>query len=193
MFKDDINEHEKYALHTNAPLLGNGHYHVISSHLFYANNQVDKKENTLNLLQLDIALSSQQMLMMRRHEKDFLARQDDKYITKMMDEANAIKARLKTINDNMTMYGLASDFDYQETVSAIDAYLAQFNQLTKTVYLIHGDNQNKGAIDDLKQSTLGFERVAFVANDEQLTNQLIDLQSLLISFSKILIPHFSHR
>lgn len=151
---------------------------------FYADNQVDKKENALHLLQLDIALSSQQMLMMRRHEKDFLARHDNKYIEKMMDEANAIKARLNTINDNMTVYGLATDFDYKETVSAIDAYLAQFNRLTKTVYLIHGDSQNKGAIDDLKQSTLGFERVAFVANDAQLTNQLIDLQSLLISFFK---------
>ncbi|MGF1724031.1 ATP-binding protein [Photobacterium nomapromontoriensis] len=151
---------------------------------FYANNQVDKKENALHLLQLDIALSSQQMLMMRRHEKDFLARQDDKYITKMMDEANAIKTSLNTINDSMRAYALATDFDYKETLSAIDAYLAQFNRLTETVYLIHGDSQNKGAIDDLKQSTLEFERVAFITNDERLTNQLIDLQSLLISFFK---------
>lgn len=151
---------------------------------FYANNQLDKEENELYLLQLDIALSSQQMLMMRRHEKDFLARQDDKYIAKMTNEANAIKARLITINDRMTLHALTTDFNNRDTLSAIDAYLAQFKRLTETVYLIYGGTQNKGAIDDLKQSTLAFERVAFISNDELLTNQLIDLQSLLITFFK---------
>ncbi|MGR5129026.1 ATP-binding protein [Photobacterium swingsii] len=151
---------------------------------FYANSQLDKEENELHLLQLDIALSSQQMLMMRRHEKDFLARHDNKYVAKMSDEAKAIKSRLLTIDDNMAAHRLKADFNNNNTLAAIDAYQAQFKRLTDTVYLIYGDTQNTGAADKLKQSTLDFERVAFTANDEQLTYQLIDLQSLLIAFFK---------
>nr|WP_086938204.1 ATP-binding protein [Thaumasiovibrio occultus] len=151
---------------------------------FFANYQLDKEENELHLLQLDIAISSQQMLMMRRHEKDFLARRDDKYITKMADEAIAIKARLSAIDERMAAHSLSANFNNHELTSAIDAYLAQFNQITQTVYLIYGDNENQGGIDALKESTLAFERVAFVANDIELTNQLIDVQSLLITFFK---------
>ncbi|MDO6499946.1 ATP-binding protein [Photobacterium sanguinicancri] len=151
---------------------------------FYANNQLDKEENELHLLQLDIALSSQQMLMMRRHEKDFLARQDNKYVAQMGDEAKAIKSRLITITDSMTGHALTTDFNNNNTLAAIDAYQDQFKHLTETVYLIYGNSQGTGSIDTLKQSTLDFERVAFTANDEQLTHQLIDLQSLLIAFFK---------
>ncbi len=103
-----------------------------------AAHQVEKVFRSTNNYRL---LNS--LLMMRRHEKDFLLRLDNKYVAKY---GSAHIALINTINQT----SLSLD-DHNKTIKYLDIYASHFQQLVNNKRLL-GLTENEGLRADLNNS-----------------------------------------
>ncbi|USE01959.1 hypothetical protein JKJ11_07860 [Vibrio sp. SCSIO 43133] len=111
---------------------------------FYTQHSVDKTKNQLISLQKSILTASNDMLMMRRHEKDFIDRVDHIYLQKMETDYQNILEQLGSINATIINSGLNTDYDGQQALSHVDDYVQRFYLLADIVLLIHGSEGETG-------------------------------------------------
>jgi methyl-accepting chemotaxis protein len=127
------------------------------------------------------------MLMMRRHEKDFLLRGDQKYVDKVGEEAKPFARRLKVAHLDPAAR------DHMGTLMA--AYQASFQQFAAAHFALHAEVVRLDAdadamlpplhrLDRAAQRSLDVARTGQVAQTHRM-NQLFALTLLLVGLSVV--------
>jgi|UPI00035FAFF4 methyl-accepting chemotaxis protein WspA len=138
------------------------------------------------------------MLQMRRHEKDFLARQKDQYVMEMAEERKRFESLLKASS--------LSDSDKKEIKKKMDIYHASFLDLVegvKQVVIEAAANTQKSddvlksihvmqvAIHDLLTTNQETQVASTAYNDRLFTIALSVMSMLLLLFLVVLAWHLS--
>ncbi|MCL9776693.1 ATP-binding protein [Vibrio methylphosphonaticus] len=149
---------------------------------FYTEYRVNEAKNQLTTLKSDILTASNGMLLMRRHEKDFIARVEPEYIEKMQTSYHAIMGQLSNVNVKIIQSGIETDYSNQYALSYIDDYVQSFFALADLVVAIHGDNTPNGLIDNLREQSLRLGNELIKANSTTLDYTALTMQDLMYQF-----------
>lgn len=121
---------------------------------------VHNVEDTLKRFEQDTLLKH--MLMLRRHEKDFMLRLDMKYISRFQDEINSFKLALA----NSFLPGSTQ----VELVAQLDAYQADFLTLVEG-YQQKGLDSNSGLLGEMR-ATIHQSEEALTQLDSQIQSSI---------------------
>lgn len=120
----------------------------------YLGNTFSEKESTLISIKSDINLLNKDLLTLRRHEKDFLLRMDDKYIRQHILSANELRKHAQELREKMTSLDIETQ-DIDRVLSDVDKYVASFNLVSSellNIGTIHSSNSLIGRVNsDLNQ------------------------------------------
>lgn len=128
----------------------------------------------LSETRLIVYASERDMLMLRRHEKDFLARLDEKYITRFNAQISQLNADLTALNASLIDQGLPSA-QTEAMASALSQYQGHFNQLAETRETI-GFTPQTGLYGALREAVHQIEDSAQAQNDYELLYHLLMLR-----------------
>jgi len=95
------------------------------------------------------------MLTLRRHEKDFLARDDIKYLKRFDDTVAAFQAEITTLEEHLDHAGIPHEKS-KDLHKIIDTYADNFHQLVKLKQEI-GLSHNEGLRGELRKAVHGAE------------------------------------
>jgi len=96
-------------------------------------NNLRQLENTsLQNLSAEVDL-----LMLRRHEKDFLARKDFKYYERFKQSHEGLTSRLQALDESITEHGLVLDSSVPLALQYLSDYHIAFKQLVERVTYIY--------------------------------------------------------
>ncbi|MCW8344479.1 ATP-binding protein [Vibrio sp. ZSDZ65] len=149
---------------------------------FYTEYKVEQAKSQLTTLKSDILTASNGMLLMRRHEKDFIARVDPEYIEKMQTSYNAMIGQLGDVNVKIIQSGIETDYSNQYALAYIDDYVQSFFSLADLVVMIHGNEHQNGLIDNLREQSLKFGHELIKANNTTLDYTALTMQDLMYQF-----------
>ncbi|WP_261904079.1 methyl-accepting chemotaxis protein [Vibrio fortis] len=90
--------------------------------------------------------SSVDLLMLRRHEKDFLARKEQKYAERFDSTALTLNQRLSDLNQTLISYELDLSNNFTQITQAVESYENQFRQIVQQVNAIENPNPSVGLI-----------------------------------------------
>lgn len=90
--------------------------------------------------------SSVDLLMLRRHEKDFLARKKQKYAERFDTTAVTLDQRLLDLNQTLISHELKLSDNTSKISQAIESYEYQFRQIVQQVNAIENPNPSVGLI-----------------------------------------------
>lgn len=90
--------------------------------------------------------SSVDLLMLRRHEKDFLARKEQKYAERFDTTAATLDQRLLDLNQTLISHELNLSDNTSKISQAIESYEYQFRQIVQQVNAIENPNPSVGLI-----------------------------------------------
>ncbi|WP_407333514.1 methyl-accepting chemotaxis protein [Enterovibrio sp. 27052020O] len=88
-----------------------------------------KELGTLDSASVDILKSQTSVLMLRRHEKDFMARNDVKYKDKFDDEYNAIRGKLSSALSKLSSLNMSGREAITDMLLKLDTYQQDFSSL----------------------------------------------------------------
>ena len=149
---------------------------------FYAERTLNNKRAQLISLEIKILNASNDMLMMRRHEKDFIARVDSQYQEKMTAAYEHIVITLNDIHNTIQANELTADYDPQITLDSVNTYYQTFTTLADMLVLIRGNGEKPGLIDKLKDSTLSLEKEVNASRNKRLDELTLTTQDLMYQF-----------
>ncbi|MGF1702228.1 ATP-binding protein [Photobacterium makurazakiensis] len=155
---------------------------VFLTAFFYTEQNLNNKRSQLVNLEIEILNASNEVLMMRRHEKDFIDRVDPKYQVKMQTAYSLTLQNLHSINSLIAVSGIATDYNGQLTLDSIDAYYQQFDSLAAMVLLIHGHNGDDGLVDALKDKSLILKNELINVNSRSLDQRTLRIEDLIYQF-----------
>lgn len=98
--------------------------------LFLNNNGISNSQDTLNRIALDNAKLQVDMLMLRRNEKDFLMRQDLKYLDKFSKNVQKANSDLSLMLTDIRQTDL-SDSEAKQLGLFLKSYHEKFESLVK--------------------------------------------------------------
>ncbi|MGB0524705.1 MAG: SpoIIE family protein phosphatase [Flammeovirgaceae bacterium] len=98
--------------------------------------------NAIHAVEVEKSLDLAKVLMLRRHEKDFIIRKDTKYVKKLHFAVSKLKDDI--------IRNTSTDSDRVRLLSLVDSYQDKFNQLVRLDQQIGFDNQS-GLRNDLQQ------------------------------------------
>ncbi|GAM74454.1 cheY-like receiver [Vibrio ishigakensis] len=145
------------------------------------NMLLNQQQDRLNQLQVSISQSSNQMLMLRRHEKDYIARLDSKYRSKLHTEAELLKQRLLDIEMMINEVGVISDFSSLDSINAVNNYLQSFDDIADTLMRIYGQDKTDGLVDDLQKESIRFQRLILRESNTALNQQMLVIQESMFN------------
>lgn len=112
------------------------------------------------------------MLMLRRHEKDFMLRRDMKYVTRFNEGVQAFKSELeKAVSESRMESGVASQIQV-----LIDRYSSDFNRLIAAEKEI-GLTKSEGVRGDMRKAIHAMEEQFETMQDELDASILEELES----------------
>lgn len=116
-------------------------------------------------------LSGHDLLMLRRHEKDYMARRDDKYLERFNTTYSQLQSRLKALANTLSAESLSVNDQYQQITLTLQQYQTQFHALTKQLVLLKQlETELAGARNTLKDQILE-------SSNRSLSPQLLQLLS----------------
>lgn len=112
---------------------------------FFINHKYKHEENNLKYIQLSISKSVTDMLSIRRYEKDFIDRMDNKYIDLLNNSKDSLSKKIQKIEQDINNNYIESDILFSDIYHAIGQYDAKFNEfviLRKSLYSKVKDTDN---------------------------------------------------
>lgn len=134
-----------------------------------------KKIDDLQFAAQEIAHSKADLLKLRRHEKDFLARLDAKYIEKFNQDQIALTDRINQIKEILNQYSSQHENSFNNVLDLLDQYSTQFNVITDQSILI-GLTMADGLRGNIDNAANVAEEKVLVTGDEQLYRMLLTLR-----------------
>lgn len=142
----------------------------------FLNMHLTHKQDRLNELQIMISQSSIQMLMIRRHEKDYINRLDPKHRTKLDNEAESLKQKLLAIGSVKDDLSIYSDYNSLTSINAVNNYVDNFNLIADTLLKIWGHAKQDGLVNDLQRESIRFQRQILRESSPVLNQQMLVVQ-----------------
>ena len=149
---------------------------------FYMNYQFHEHEERLTELQLDIKSAENDVLILRRNEKDFISRNDIKYHDRLEIGIERFETRLSRIYRALVVEDIEVKFDNVELIQAIDRYAEYFHELTELLSVLNGINNEKGLFDKLKEESIDLEEGLLLLDDVELNKTMLALQESVYDF-----------
>ncbi|BAC94471.1 methyl-accepting chemotaxis protein [Vibrio vulnificus YJ016] len=140
----------------------------VAAYAIYENNSA-KHLSSLEHASTENLSSSIDLLMLRRHEKDYLARRSEKYLTSFDATYSQLQQRIDHLSDVLASESIAIDDQRQQIVTTLSQYQTQFHQLAAQLANIDAlQSELFAARSMLKTNVLS-------ANDGELTAQFLQL------------------
>ena len=135
-----------------------------------------RKTQFLQELNADICHVYAVMLMLRRHEKDFLARNDLKYVDKFANDFKALQKDVKKLTDDLDEVGLTkAKKEAADMLLVIQEYDGKFNQV-KDVKVKIGLDHKSGLYGALRKSVHNAEEAIYKIGDYKLARDMLMLR-----------------
>ncbi|WP_112480349.1 ATP-binding protein [Vibrio variabilis] len=166
---------------------------VLLAIFFYIERSFDQTKQQLIGLQKDVLKAANSMLMMRRHEKDFIARVENQYVEKMESEYQSILSQIGQINTGVMESEISIDYNGQQALANVDAYTQRFFKLGELVVVIHGADQGEGLIEHFKDKVLTLEHALIRANSNNIDQIALVTKDLMYQFFSDLDPNILPR
>ena len=144
-------------------------------------------EEDLRTLQISISHSESMVLDVRRHEKDFISRVDNRYIDNTQQQIAELKTLILNIDQYLTRYQFDYPFSTSELLQAIDNYSATFVQLAHQKILIEGQDK-KGLIEEFKNAWFELEKNILSTGDKRYHATILELQESAYYFFRTFDP-----
>ncbi|CAH0533556.1 Sensor histidine kinase RcsC [Vibrio stylophorae] len=154
---------------------------VIAVFMWLGQRSLETKQQLFSL-QNDISHVTSEMLMLRRHEKDFISRVDVRYIDSLVTRIDNILPKFSAIKTTMDRQKLTHDFEYQSLAQALLAYKAAFLLLADQQIAIHGEKSQGGYIEQLKNELFTLERDIFASQNRLMNEQFIEMKAHMFEF-----------
>ncbi|HAS8176476.1 TPA: methyl-accepting chemotaxis protein [Vibrio vulnificus] len=140
----------------------------VAAYAIYENNSA-KHLSSLEHASTENLSSSLDLLMLRRHEKDYLARRNEKYLTSFDNTYSQLQQRIEHLSDVLASESIAIDSQRQQIVSTLSQYQTQFHQLANHLASIDALQSELFAARSLLKTNV------LSANDGELTAQFLRL------------------
>ncbi|HDY8228093.1 chemotaxis protein [Vibrio vulnificus] len=140
----------------------------VAAYAIYENNSA-KHLSSLEHASTENLSSSLDLLMLRRHEKDYLARRNEKYLTSFDNTYSQLQQRIEHLSDVLASESIAIDSQRQQIVSTLSQYQTQFHQLATHLASIDALHSELFAARSLLKTNV------LSANDGELTAQFLRL------------------
>ncbi len=124
---------------------------------------------------IDNLQSSVDLLMLRRHEKDFLARKDMKYPQRFDKTFDELSERLTALTIVLKSHNLDMEERTSIIVSTLNQYQVQFHQLVNQVNAIEGVDVASNLIAELERSRKALKVAAADKDSFALEVELLEL------------------
>lgn len=129
-----------------------------------------QKLQQLSQIQIDLEALKQNLLTLRRHEKDFLSRLDWKYVERFEQEWQIAQGKVQELQDHLTLI----DTETSDNISApLNDYGQQFLAIASQQKTIGLDHQS-GLYGSLRASIHGVEKQ--ITDNPSLTAQMLMLR-----------------
>lgn len=125
-------------------------------------------------IRLNIEQANAGMLMLRRHEKDFLARLDLKYIDKFTADHEKLNAKVNELAKHMAEYDLDTS-NAKQLTAILDNYRGIFLKLVATQQKI-GLNEKDGLYGSLRTAVHNVENTLNSLEDDRLSKMMLTLR-----------------
>ncbi|KJY83906.1 hypothetical protein TW81_06150 [Vibrio galatheae] len=149
---------------------------------FHTEHSMLESKHDLIELQKNVLSASNAMLMMRRHEKDFIVRLDQKYLSQMKQAHQELLSQIHQIDAVLERLAIKIDYNNPRALGYIEDYIDHFDQLAIVALRIHGIGEEQGLIDRFKSKVLTFERTLIEAELKQIDLLLLSTQDLMLQF-----------
>ncbi|WP_162047911.1 ATP-binding protein [Vibrio taketomensis] len=153
------------------------------------NHHYKTLESELRQLQSEISDSKIKMLQIRRSEKDFLSRVDNKYISKTSDQIQQLKQSFVAINQLAQKHQLDYLYSSQDIIRSLNKYSETFNRLAEQTILIEGTNKS-GLIEDFKNTWFNLEKVMLNNSNSAYKQVILDIQESSYYFFRTFNPEY---
>ncbi|WP_162063928.1 ATP-binding protein [Vibrio taketomensis] len=153
------------------------------------NHHYKTLESELRQLQSEISDSKIKMLQIRRSEKDFLSRVDNKYISKTSDQIQQLKQSFVAINQLAQKHQLDYLYSSQDIIRSLNKYSETFNRLAEQTILIEGTNKS-GLIEDFKNTWFDLEKVMLNNSNPAYKQVILDIQESSYYFFRTFNPEY---
>ncbi|CCN84176.1 putative Methyl-accepting chemotaxis protein [Vibrio nigripulchritudo SFn27] len=120
------------------------------------------------------AQSETELLLLRRHEKDFLARKDPKYIKKFESSYQSLQSRVGNLDTLLAQYATQSNTDFADIEQTLEQYLLQFNRLATQMSYI-GLDEESGLLGELNSKEEKLNNLLVTADRPSLSNEFLRL------------------
>lgn len=122
------------------------------------------------------------LLMLRRHEKDFLARKDIKYLERFDTTFVQLNRRLDTLTDTLSSHGFDVANQYEKISSTLTQYKRQFEQLAQKVNQIEAKDSQQSYQAQLDQARQTLKSRVSDTQDFLLKVALLELVEADLSY-----------
>lgn len=139
------------------------------------NNSYYQREADLGKLLVSISQSETHMLNIRRSEKDFLSRIDEKYIEQVANNVVMLNESVINIDEYLKQYDFVWSHSMIDLMSGIASYQTLFRRLSKLTYSIHGKDDS-GLIGETQRAWFDLQRSAIESKDEELLHLITTTQ-----------------
>ncbi|WP_200766865.1 hybrid sensor histidine kinase/response regulator [Vibrio nigripulchritudo] len=135
----------------------------------FANGYFSAQQSNLNTIRHNLAKAHTSLLQLRRHEKDFLARKDEKYVKRFDDEIVVLSQTLNTIYLLSNQGKINVRDDLKNTLSSVTQYQDRFDTLAVT--FLHIYSPSDGILDKLLLNLAKLRQE--LPNDSQTVERVI--------------------
>ncbi|PSU35000.1 methyl-accepting chemotaxis protein [Photobacterium lutimaris] len=133
------------------------------------------KLDKLQLAAQETAHSNTDLLILRRYEKDFLARLDASYVERFNQKQIELNARLGKIKESLAQYNDANNAEFDQVMASLNNYANQFNIIADQTTLL-GLTPSEGLRGNIRSAANNTEELLLTNNDEKLYRLLLTLR-----------------
>ncbi len=128
----------------------------------------------LNHVNTTVLQIKESILLERRHEKDFMARKDLKYLQRFNERMELLKTQLQTLQNDLTGLGYA-DERLAQTLTAVESYERHFHELVAIEQKI-GLSHKEGLRGSLRNSVHNVEKLIKEFHNDLLMVDMLTLR-----------------
>ncbi|MGF1736258.1 methyl-accepting chemotaxis protein [Photobacterium satsumensis] len=133
------------------------------------------KLDNLQLAAQETAHSNADLLTLRRHEKDFLARLDAGYVEKFNQKQIELNTRLEKVKVSLAQYSDVNNAKFDQVLASLNNYANQFNIIADQTILL-GLSPTEGLRGNIRSAANNTEELLLTNNDEKLYRLLLTLR-----------------
>ncbi|MEZ9872000.1 ATP-binding protein [Vibrio sp. 10N.261.51.C6] len=148
----------------------------------YVSHALKNKEQDMINLQLSLSEAYSVMLSVRRQEQQFVSTRQPEIQEQLNIKRSQLIEKLAEIDGKIVRSDLNISFNYAKVVEYLDEYHTAFSLLALELASIHGQGDQIGLIEKLKNAALTLERFVHEANNKQLEELFIGTQDLMYQF-----------